>query len=111
GRLTARASWSTSQASRTIRLHSLPANRETSRAATAPTSPRQTWRHHHPLKADALDAACSGTTKIVIDHLDLGPANCSHAIAHGVLQRAALPVVQNLVSRRLPNVEDRFRSK
>src|SRR5262249_23766510 len=30
------------------------------------------------------------------------------AISHGVLQRAALPVVQNLMSRRLANVEDRF---
>jgi hypothetical protein len=33
----------------------------------------------------ALDAACSGTAKIIIDHLE----------------RAALPVVQNLMSRRL----------
>jgi len=46
---------------------------------------------HHPLKTGALDAACSGTAKIIIDHLDLGPAKCSQAIAHGVLQRAALP--------------------
>src|SRR5215510_15033423 len=63
---------------------------------------------HHPLKTGALDAACSGTAKIIIDHLDLGPAKCSQAIAHGVLQRAAFPVVQNLMSRRLANVEDRF---
>src|SRR5215472_13524567 len=48
---------------------------------------------HHPLKTGALDAACSGTAKIIIDHLDLGPAKCCQAIAHGVLQRAALPVV------------------
>src|SRR5262249_25229253 len=63
---------------------------------------------HHPLKTGALDAACSGTAKIIIDHLDLGPAKCSQAIAHGVLQRPAPPVVQNLMSRRLANVEDRF---
>ena len=63
---------------------------------------------HHPLKTGALDAACSGTAKIIIDHLDLGPAKCSQAIAHGVLQRATLPVVQNLMSRRLANVEDGF---
>src|SRR5262245_421338 len=63
---------------------------------------------HHTLKTGALDATCSGTAKIFIDHLDLGPAKCSQAIAHGVLQRAALPVVQNLMSRRLANVDDRF---
>src|SRR6516162_8534655 len=68
----------------------------------------ETDLRHHPLKTGALDAACSGTAKIIIDHLDLGPAKCSQAIAHGVLQRAALPVVQNLMSRRLANVEDRF---
>src|SRR5262249_17466910 len=61
----------------------------------------ETDLRHHPLKTGALDAACSGTAKIIIDHLDLGPAKCSQAIAHGVLQRAALPVVQNLMSRRL----------
>src|SRR4029434_504343 len=63
---------------------------------------------HHPLKTGALDTACSGTAKIIIDHLDLGPAKCRQAIAYGVLQRAAFPVVQNLMSRRLANVEDRF---
>src|SRR5262245_25377942 len=68
----------------------------------------ETDLRHHPLKTGALDTACSGTAKIIIDHLDLGPAKCSQAIAHGVLQRAALPVVQNLMSRRLANVEDRF---
>src|SRR5262245_54798827 len=68
----------------------------------------ETDLRHHPLKTGALDTACSGTAKIIIDHLDLGPAKCNQAIAHGVLQRAALPVVQNLMSRRLANVEDRF---
>src|SRR5215470_18119512 len=62
----------------------------------------ETDLRHHPL------TACSGTAKIIIDHLDLGPAKCSQAIAHGVLQRAALPVVQNLMSGRLANIEDRF---
>jgi len=55
---------------------------------------------HHPLKTGALDAACSGTAKIIIDHLDLGPAKCSQAIAHGVLQRAALPIVCKKRGRR-----------
>ena len=40
---------------------------------------------HHPLEAGALDPARSGTAKIVIDHLDLGPAECHQAIAHGIL--------------------------
>src|SRR6266436_141783 len=61
---------------------------------------------HHPLKAGAQDPTRSGTAKIVIDHLDLGPTQRGQTIAHGVLQRAALAVVQNLVSRRLPYVEE-----
>src|SRR6266481_7944107 len=63
---------------------------------------------HHPLEAGALDPARSGTAKIVIDHLDLGPAERHKAIAHGILQRAALAVVQNLMGRRLPHVEERL---
>ena len=37
--------------------------------------------------------------KIVINHLDLRPAEDGQTIAHGILQRAALAVVQNLMSR------------
>ena len=84
----------------------LRANRETSRGNGANLA--ETDLRHHPLKTGALDAACSGRAKIIIDHLDLGPAKCSRAIAYGELQRAALPVVQNLMSRRLANVEDGF---
>src|SRR5262249_12054508 len=63
---------------------------------------------HHAFKAGALDAACSGTAKIIVDHLDLGPAKCGQPIAHRILQRATLPVVQNLMCRRLADVKDRF---
>src|SRR6266404_3830256 len=63
---------------------------------------------HHPLKAGAQHPTRSGTAKIVIDHLDLGPTQRGQTIAHGVLQRAALAVVQNLVSRRLPYIEERL---
>src|SRR4051812_23419732 len=38
----------------------------------------------------------------------LRPAKRGQPIAHGILQRATLAVVQNLMRRRLPNVEDRF---
>ena len=60
---------------------------------------------HHPLEAGALDPARSGTAKIIINHLDLQPAELSQAIAHGILQRVALVIVQNLMSRRLPHIE------
>src|SRR5262249_35933945 len=53
----------------------------------------ETDLRHHPLKTGALDAACSGTAKIIIDHLDLGPAKCSEAIAHGVLLRTETDAV------------------
>src|SRR4029077_7512554 len=62
----------------------------------------------HAFEAGALDAACRGAAKIVIDHFDLRPTECGQPIAHGILQRAALAVVQNLMSRRLPDVENRF---
>jgi hypothetical protein len=68
----------------------------------------ETDLRHHPLEAGAPDTTRSGTAKIVVNHLDLGPAKRSQAIAHGILQRAALPVVQDLMRRRLPNVEKRF---
>jgi hypothetical protein len=54
---------------------------------------------HHPLEAGALDAARSGTAEIVIDHLDVQPAERGQTIAHRILQRAALAVVQNLMGR------------
>src|SRR3974390_572923 len=68
----------------------------------------EAYLRHHPLKAGALDTARSRTAKIVINHLDLQPAEGGQTIAHGILQRAALAVVQNLVSRRLPHVEECF---
>jgi hypothetical protein len=45
----------------------------------------QTHFGHHPLETSALDAARSGTAKVVVDHLDFGPAEPRQAIAHSVL--------------------------
>ena len=50
---------------------------------------------YHPLEAGALDTARSRTAEIVIDHLDLRPAERGQTIAHGILQRAVLAIVQN----------------
>jgi len=58
----------------------------------------------HALEAGALDAACGRTAEIVVNHLDLGPAQCCQGIPHGILLRTALAVVQNLMGRRLPDV-------
>src|SRR5271166_621119 len=68
----------------------------------------ETHLRYHPLEAGALDAARSGTAKIIIDDLDLRPTQRGQTIAHGILQRAAFAVVQNLVSRRLPHVKERL---
>src|SRR5215831_3853826 len=57
----------------------------------------ETYFCDHALEAGALDAACGRTAEIVVDHLDLGPAECRQAISHGILQRTALAVVQNLM--------------
>ena len=52
---------------------------------------------HHPFEPDALHAAGRRAAEIVIDHFDLGKAQRRQAIPHGVLQRPALTIVQNLV--------------
>src|SRR5262249_39351249 len=57
----------------------------------------ETYFCDHALEAGALDAACGRTAEIVVDDLDLGPAKCRQAISHGILQRTALAVVQNLM--------------
>src|SRR5271166_1219171 len=49
--------------------------------------------------------------KIVIDDLDLAPAELAEPIPHGVLQQAAFLIVHHLVSRGLPNIEDRLAGK
>src|ERR1700745_4261577 len=101
-------SWSTRTVSTTRHISMsccqsrlLRAKRETSRAATAPTLPRQTCA-----TIRSKPARC--TPPAVINHIDLGPTEYGQTIAHGILQRAALPVVQNLMSRRLPDVENRL---
>lgn len=42
------------------------------------------------------------------DRVNLRPTQDDEALTHGVLQRAALSIVQNLVRRRLPHIEDGF---
>src|ERR1700739_3511097 len=47
-------------------------------------------------------------TEIVVDRRDLRPAQNGKAIAHGILQGAALAVVQDLMGRGLPYIQDRL---
>jgi hypothetical protein len=63
---------------------------------------------YHPFEPDARDAARGGSPEIVVHRVDLGPAERHEPIPHGILQRLALAVVQNLVGRRLPHIEKRF---
>ena len=62
----------------------------------------------HALEAGAGDATRRRATKVVVDNIDLPPAERSQAIPHGVLQRTALAIVQDLVGRGLPDIEDRL---
>jgi len=62
----------------------------------------------HSLEASALDAARRRTAEIVINDLDLRPAKLHQPASHGVLQRTALAVVQNLMGRRLSHIEQRL---
>jgi hypothetical protein len=58
----------------------------------------------HPFEPDARHAARGGSPEIVVHRVDLGPAKRHEPIPHGILQRLALAVVQNLVGRRLPHI-------
>jgi hypothetical protein len=61
----------------------------------------------HPLEAGAGHAARGGAPEVVVHDLDLRPAERREPVAHGVLQRAAFRVVQDLVRGGLPHVHDR----
>jgi hypothetical protein len=52
---------------------------------------------HHPVEAGTRNPACCGSSEIVIDGLDARPTQSDQVIAHGVLQGAALAVLENLV--------------
>src|SRR3954468_18862308 len=59
----------------------------------------------HALEAGTRDAAGSGAAEVVIDHLDLRPAELHEPLAHRVLQDLAFPVVLDLMGRGLADVE------
>src|SRR5271166_771753 len=62
----------------------------------------------HALEPDAGDAARRRAAEIIVDGIDLRPAERCQAIPHSILQRAALAIVHDLVGRGLPDVEDRL---
>ena len=66
---------------------------------------------HHPFEPGALHSAGRRAAEIVVDHFDLGKAQRSQPVSHGVLQRPAFAIVQHLVRRRLAHVEDRLALK
>lgn len=63
---------------------------------------------YHSVESGTCDAACGRAAEIVIDRLDARPAECHQAIAHRTLQGAALTIVQNLMGRGLPHIQDRL---
>src|SRR3982750_2242476 len=85
----------------------LRAKRETSWAATAPTLPRQTPGHQGP-EAPRGGPAGGRAAEILVDDLDLRPAQLDEPVAHRILQGLALAVVQDLVCRGLAHVEHRL---
>jgi transposase InsO family protein len=68
----------------------------------------ETHLRHHALEPGPLDAARRRSSEVVVDHFNLGPAELGQPFPHGVLQRAALPVVENLMGGGLTDVEQRF---
>src|SRR3954451_3043253 len=82
----------------------LRAKRDTSRAATAPTLPRQTSATMRSKPARATPPAA----EVLVDDLDFRPTQPQQPLAHRVLQRSAFAVVQDLVGRGLADVEHRL---
>jgi hypothetical protein len=62
-------------------------------------------RSQQALETWTADAA-TGAAEIIIDHLDLDPAELVRAIRKPVLPALALLIVQKLVSRRLADIDD-----
>src|SRR6516162_4733542 len=60
---------------------------------------------HHSLKAGALHTASSRAAKIIVDYFNLRPAERRQPVAHGVLKRATLTIVQHLMCRGLPHIK------
>jgi hypothetical protein len=48
------------------------------------------------------------TAEVVVDDLDVGPAEISQPITHAVLEGSTLAIVLDLVIGRLPHLEDGF---
>ena len=63
---------------------------------------------HHALEAGARGPARRRAAEVLVDDLDLGPAQLHEPVAHGVLQHLALAVVLNLMGRRLADIEHRL---
>src|SRR5450830_591730 len=63
---------------------------------------------HHAFKTNPRDTASRRAAHIIVDGLDLGPAEGHQPIPHRILQRAALAIVQHLMGGRLTNIEHRL---
>src|ERR1700733_12686235 len=84
----------------------LRAKRETSRAATAPTLPRQTSATIRSKPARATPPAAERPRSS--STVSMRPAQRRQTIAHRILQGAALAIVENLMGGGLPYIQDRL---
>src|SRR5206468_3860268 len=75
-------------------------------AATAATLQRELAA---PMRAPAARGPAGGrAAEVLVDDLDLRPAELRETVAHGVLEPLALAVVLDLMSGGLPDVEHRL---
>ena len=63
---------------------------------------------HHAVEAGTGDRASRGPAQVLVHDLDLREAEGLEPTRHGVLQRATLAVVHDLVGRGLPDIENRL---
>jgi hypothetical protein len=78
------------------------------RNSTAHTTRPCPGRLRRPFEGRPLSSAGRRATEIVVDHFDLRPTHRCQAISHGTPQHVALSAVQNLMSQRLPHMEQRL---
>ena len=66
---------------------------------------------HHAIEPGTGDRARRRPAQVLVDDLDLREAERLQPTRHGVLQRAALAVVHDLVGRGLPDIEHRLAAR
>jgi len=61
---------------------------------------------YHPLESRTRHRAGGRSAQVFVDHFNFLPPESTQSLPHGVLQLATLLVVNDLIGRRLANIQD-----